>query len=151
MEGDRRDALFLRSRTEEGETGVVRVGWLGIAMESSAVEERHPASRLMGYGSADSELGWAVVLRATAVEVARRAAAACSATGQGEQRVIALRTGDVRGAARRASAALQNDGMMRAAGRPSFLKAKDSGHVVAGRTLAQGAFRRTTVHGRDGA
>ena len=34
---------------------------------------------------------------------------------------------------------------MRAAGRPSFLKEKDSGHVAAARTLAQGAGRRTTV------
>jgi len=46
----------------------VRVEWLGIAMESSAVEERHPTSCLMGYGGADNELSWAVVLRATVVE-----------------------------------------------------------------------------------
>ena len=48
------------------------------------------------------------------------------------------------GTARCASTALQIDGTMRAAGRPSFLKAKDSGHVAAARTLAQDVDRRTT-------
>ena len=39
------------------------------------------------------------------------------------------------GIARRASPTLQIDGTMRAAGRPSFLQAKDSGRVAAAKTL----------------
>ena len=49
------------------------------------------------------------------------------------------------GTGQRVLVALQIDGMMRAAGRPSFLQAKDSGRVAAARTLAQGAGHRITV------
>ena len=49
------------------------------------------------------------------------------------------------GTARRALAALQIDGTMRAAGQPSFIKAKDSDSVAAARTLAQDTGRETTV------
>jgi hypothetical protein len=75
--------------------------WCGM---TSSVEWRGSEQRAPCIGSWrwSARLGsGALVLRATSVEAARRAVAACSATGQGEQRVMTLRTGDVRGAARR--------------------------------------------------